>query len=244
MLASYGSSNGAERQGGGRVNAYPHVLSEMATLDAVLAGRSLARYGDGEFHLCVGGRAKAQKADSSLAGRLRGILQASGRCLVGLPNLRAETPKAAFWKPFAQHANLLADRPYVSAFVTRPDSAPWIDVPAYWTALSHLWWQQDVTLVRGSARSFTAADLVGAASVTEIVGPAVDAWSAYASLLERVQMSRPKRVLLCLGPTATVMAVDLCAHGVHAVDLGHVGMFYRKHVKGDPMVVTAEDKAA
>lgn len=225
------------------MNAYPHVLSEMATLDAVLAGRSLARYGDGEFHLCVGGRAKAQKADSSLAGRLRGILQASGRCLVGLPNLRAETPKAAFWKPFAQHANLLADRPYVSAFVTRPDSAPWIDVPAYWTALSSLWVGKEVTLVRGSRRSFTASDLVGA-SVTEIVAPSVDAWSSYASLLERVQIGRPSRVLLCLGPTATVMAVDLCAHGVHAVDLGHCGMFYRKHLTGQPMVVTDEDKAA
>ena len=50
-------------------------------------------------------------------------------------------------------------------------------------------------------------------------------------------------VLLCLGPTATVLAVDLCARGVHAVDLGHLGMFWKKRLRGLPMWVTPEDKA-
>lgn len=226
------------------MNEYPAVLSETDTLDAVLSGRSLARYGDGEFHLCDGHAAKAQRADRSLAGRLRGILRSSGHCLVGIPNLRAETPKAAFWQPFEAHARLLVERDYVSAFVTRPDSAPWIDTPAYWARLSELWRGQAVTLVRGSARSFTAADLVGATSVVEIVGPKVDAWSEYRSLLERAYAARTKRVLLCLGPTATVLAVDLCAHGVQAVDVGHVGTFWRKHLNGQPMAMTAEDRAA
>jgi hypothetical protein len=31
--------------------AYPRVLSEDETLDAALAGRSLARYGDGELRI-------------------------------------------------------------------------------------------------------------------------------------------------------------------------------------------------
>lgn len=223
---------------------YPHVLDEAQTLELVLSGRSLARYGDGEFHLCDGGRAKAQQADAGLQRRLQGILTASGHCLVGIPNLHSQTPKAAFWRPFAQQARLLADRPYVSAFVTRPDSAPWIDTPAYWARLSELWRGQDVTLVRGSTRSFTAVDLVGAKSVAEIVGPKVDAWRVYGLLLERIQAGHPKRVLLCLGPAATVMAVDLCAHGVQAVDVGHAGMWFRKHVNGEPMVVTAEDRVA
>jgi hypothetical protein len=37
--------------------------------------------------------------------------------------------------------------------------------------------------------------------------------------------------------------VDLCAKGVHAIDLGHVGMFLRKARAGRPMTVTTEDKA-
>jgi hypothetical protein len=39
------------------------------------------------------------------------------------------------------------------------------------------------------------------------------------------------------------MAVDLCARGVHAIDLGHGGMFLRKRRRGQAMVVTDSDKA-
>jgi hypothetical protein len=222
---------------------WPTVLSEMDTLDLVLSGRSLARYGDGELHLCDGVPAKAQEADPALRGRLRGILRSSGHCLVGLPNLRAQTPKAAFWQPFARHVGLLKEREYASAFVTRPDSAPWIDTPTYWGTLAQLWLGQDVLLVRGGARSFTAGDLCGAARVTEVVGPAVNAWRSYRDLFTQVMAHRPTRALLCLGPTATVMAVDLCAHGVQAIDLGHLGLFWKKHLKGEPMIVTERDKA-
>ena len=223
---------------------YPHVLGELETLQAVASGRSLARYGDGEFNLCYNGRAKAQAYAQSLAGRLRAILIESGDCLVGIPNLRAQTPKAAFWgKYLVTGAELLTDRLYVSSFVTRPDSAPWIDTPDYWATVESLWRGQRVTLVRGSGSSLTAADLVGA-DVTEIIGPAQDAWLRYPALMAAVLATRPTRVLLCLGPAATVLAVELAALGLHAIDIGHVGMFLRKHRRGEPMVVTAADKVA
>jgi hypothetical protein len=225
------------------MTAWPTVLSEIDTLDLVLSGRSLARYGDGELHLCEGGAAKAQAADPAIKGRLRGILKSSGHCLVGIPNLRSETPKADFWKPFEKHAGLLPDREYASSFVTRPDSAPWIDTESYWGKVAQLWLGRDVLLVRGGERSFTASDLWGAKRVTEVVGPPVNAWRQYGRMLEQIMAYRPKRALLCLGPTATVMAVDLCANGVQAIDLGHIGMFWKKHIKGEPMLVTDQDKA-
>jgi hypothetical protein len=80
--------------------------------------------------------------------------------------------------------------------------------------------------------------------VTEITPPRQGAWAEYDATLQRVIALRPSRVLLCLGPTATVMAVDLCAKGIQAIDLGHVGMFLRKHLRGDPMVRTDADKVA
>jgi hypothetical protein len=87
----------------------------------------------------------------------------------------------------------------------------------------------------------TAADLGGARRITEIIAPERDAFADYDSLLRRV--GTPERCLICLGPTATVMAVDLCANGVHAIDLGHVGMFLRKHRTGVPMVLSKDDKS-
>lgn len=222
---------------------YPHVLSEAATLAHVVAGWSLARYGDGELKMCHGHGIKSQAADPKLAERLRSILHESGDCLVGIPNIHSETPKAEHWNKFTRYASLLSDRTYGSAFITRPDSAPWIDTPEYWATLESLWRGQAVTLVRGSGKSFTAERLMetGAGEVTEILAPRQHAWSEYEALLKRI--GRPTRALLCLGPTATVMAVDLCARGVHAIDLGHAGMFHKKHRSGDRMVVTDDEKA-
>ena len=223
---------------------WPIVLSEDSTLDLVLDGASIARYGDGELKMASHDAGiKSQCSDAVLSKRLREILIDSGRCLVGIPNLHSETPKMAFWGKHARYSRLLVDRPYASSFITRPDSAPWINRPKYWAKVESLWRGRAVTLVRGSGKSLTAERLSewGAGEVTEILAPRQHAWAEYRSLLERI--GTPERALLCLGPTATVMAVDLCAKGVHAIDLGHLGMFAKKYHAGEPMEVTDEEKA-
>jgi hypothetical protein len=223
------------------LNLYPSVRSETETLQRVLAGASLARYGDGEFKLCRGGNIKSQIFHPDLSHRLLGILRQSGACMVGIPNILSDTPKAEFWSQYLEVASWLEPRPYASSFVTRPDSAPWINTPEYWAAVESLWLGQDVTLVRGSSKGLTCDDLVGAGEVREIIAPRQHAFAEYESLLERI--GRPKRALLCLGPTATVLAVDLCARGVHAIDLGHIALFLRKHRRGEPMWLTKDEKA-
>jgi hypothetical protein len=230
---------------------YPtNVLGEFDTLAAVVGGRSIARYGDGEFKIAAhGADIKSQVSHPMLSKRLRDILQASGECLVGIPNIKEcveknpNLDKVEFWLKQRRFHTLLASRQYVSSFITRPDSAPWIDTDDYWDLLESMWRGQDVTLVRGSGKSFTGERLMeaGARSVREIQAPRQHAWAEYDSLMRKI--GTPKRALLCLGPTATVMAVDLCAKGVHAIDLGHLGMFHKKRVAGDPMWVTDEDKA-
>lgn len=218
------------------LTVYPQVLGEMETLDLILSGRSIARYGDGEFKLCRGGHIKSQERDPVLAKRLREILIVSGECLVGIPNRYSPTPKQAYWEQQAQGAlSLLANRSYVSSFVSRADSAPWINTEAYWAKVETLWCGRDVTLVRGSGKTFTTELMLGAGTITEIIGPKTSAWSDYDSLMERI--GTPDRVLLSLGPAATVMAVDLCAKGVHAIDVGHMGAFYRKWLKAEEVAV-------
>lgn len=227
------------------MSAYPAVLGEFETLKRVLAGESIARYGDGEIRMAEHNSSiKSQTADTELSRRLRGILQDSGACMVGIPNIYSDTPKGEYWRKFQKYAGLLnPDKAYVSSFITRPDSAPWIDAPEYWAMVPQLWQGRSVTLVRGSGKSLTAEDLVagGAGEVTEVLAPRQHAWADYASLLKRI--GRPERAILCLGPTATVMAVDLCARGVHAIDWGHGGMFWRKHLRGEPMWVTDAEKS-
>lgn len=209
------------------IEMYPRVLDEFSTMQRVVAGASLARYGDGEFKLCEGHAIKSQDYHPMLAKRLREILRDSGDCLVGIPNIHSETPKKAYWQKHAERfSRHLAPRSYVSAFVSRADSAPWINDEPYWDVVEQLWRGRDVTLVRGSGKAFTPELMTGAGTITEIIGPKHSGWSAYEELMERI--GTPERVLLSLGPAATVMAVDLCRKGVHAIDVGHMGAFYRR----------------
>ena len=229
---------------------YPEVTGELDTLRQVVAGASLARYGDGEFKMAAHGAGiKSQAPDPALSQRLRDILQDSGECLVGIPNIHAVRKsdlscdqKIEFWTKQLRYADLLhPNRLYVSSLISRPDSAPWIDTAEYWTLLQSLWIGQDVTVVRGSGKSLAPDDLIGAGEVTDVLCRKQHAWQDYDSILERI--GTPKRALICLGPTATVLAVDLCRRGVHAIDLGHVAIFLRKLRRGEPLVVTDEDKA-
>lgn len=215
---------------------YPRVMSERDTLEAAFNGMSLARYGDGELKIARGADAKSQRYDPVLANRLRAILAApSSMCLACIPNAEAATPKAEFWHGYreAKYTRMyVGPRPYGSSFITRPDSAPWIDKPEYWQRVIDLWRGQRVVLVRGSSKSLCAADLTAAEDVDEIIASRQHAFADYASLMRRLATER-RRILLCLGATATVLAFDLAQLGGQAIDLGHVGMFLRKEGRFD-----------
>ena len=103
---------------------YPQVVDERETLIHVLAGRSLARYGDGEFKICDGNGCKSNPLkDEAMSARMREILWRSGECLVGVPNIRSDTPKAEFWGKFMAYAKYYDPaRRYCSSFVTRPEA--------------------------------------------------------------------------------------------------------------------------
>jgi len=210
---------------------YPHCLSEAETIEAALAGRNLARYGDGEFSLMTGGNCVSQIRDPNLARELQEVLSTScERTLPCLPTPFGGTPKQPNWlkftdKKFMRYFDMA--RTYGSAFVSRPDSAPWIDTTEYWQRAAELWRHRDVTLVLGSLRSLRPEVLrLEAASVREVWGPRRDAYAEMDRIIEEIGTpSGP--VILCLGPTATVMADRLARKNVWAIDLGHLGMFLR-----------------
>lgn len=210
---------------------YPRVLTEAATLQAAHLGSSIARYGDGELKLCRGRSAKSQEHQPALSAMLsRILLDTSGPCLPCIPRLIADGPKHQFWKEFYRPPwtrLYAATGSYGSSFITRPDSAPDIDNAGYWASIDDLWKGRDVVLIRGSTKSLTAERLWRARSVHEIVGPVQHAWKEHRDIFENVRDER-RRVILCLGATATVLAWMLSYEGVHALDLGHVGMFTKR----------------
>lgn len=216
---------------------WPEVLDEDATLDAVLAGKSLARFGDGELKLCRGRDCISQVWTAPLQKELKNIL-ITPRPNLAVATLRArcDTPKAWFWDKLwnktASYVPLHSKyMTYYSHWITRPDSAPWIDRADYWEKMVSLWKDKEVVLVAGSQRSLTPAILRDAASVCEIHTMYRDAYRMI-DQIEHACLARPEKIfLLCCGATATCLAARLSDAGRQALDLGHIGMFWKKHYR-------------
>lgn len=215
----------------GRVGAYPRVLSEHETLELAHAGVSIGRYGDGEFNHCFGKSNATQPADFNLTRELRELLLSDdSRFLPCIPNVYSATPKN--WLEYAGRdvCGLLRNRVYGSAFISRPDSAPWIDTPEYWDRVTDLWRGKDVVLAIGSRRSLVPALLQQASSVRLVEYPSGSRGTGAYDKIDQIEeeVGRPSGpALLCLGPTGTVLAARLARKGVHGLDLGHIGMFLR-----------------
>lgn len=212
---------------------YPQIIDEITTLN-LCRENSLARWGDGEWRCTVGGGCTSQRADAKLAKELQSILGKKGvtdRFMIGLPNPydRRGAPRAVSWERYTapEFTQYLANTVYHSSFITRPDNAPWIDTPEYWAAVQNLWRGKEITLVVGDKKSVTT-EMIGdtAISVREVLGPRQHAYAEIDRIEEEI--GKPSgTVLLCLGTAATVLAWRLARKGVHAIDLGHIGMFLR-----------------
>lgn len=228
-----------------RPKHYPVVMDEASTLDLMLRGASIARFGDGEWRCAVNGGCTSQRANRGLALELQRLLTEDGdRFLVGIPNVFDNgAPRKVSWMKYTEptFAKLLSKRVYHSSFITRPDNAPWIDTPEYWANVRKLWGGQKVVLVVGAAKDGNGAEkksltveMLGeeVQDLYLVIGPRQHAYeeieSIEADILKGVeQLGSGTRVLMCLGACATALAWRLWQKGIHALDVGHIGMFMR-----------------
>lgn len=215
---------------------YPQVLGERETLDRVLAGESIARFGDGELKLMFNKGCVSQVAHTGLAMEMMTLLSHPSKALIGIPTLDVRNPKFVSWEKMAPQFMrvALSEKQFGSSFITRPDNAPWINNEKFFDDIQSLWAGQRVTFVGNGVRSLTAQFLkdTGAAGVDWVLSPYRDAYRDIGRLMAEVLALKNHRVILCVGPTATCMAERLACAGRHAVDLGHIGMFWRAYKEG------------
>lgn len=208
------------------------VWTEEETIQLLLAGTSISRFGDGEFKMLRGGGIKSQVADPSLTDRLKQIMRNDEKYLVGIPRLDERSPKYEYWKHFmAAHESFLnINKPYGSSVITRPDSAPWIDNDDYWDKIMSLWRGKHAVLIWGGSRkSLTPSMLSGAKKLDVIECPSHNAWSERSTLLAQLDAlpKKPEVAVIVLGPTATGIVPDIVDRGIQALDLGHIGACMR-----------------
>lgn len=213
---------------------YPNVRGELETLERVCAGASIGRYGDGELKLMLGRDCVSQRADPKLQRELCDLLyMKETTALMGIPTLDKRSPKYGNWEKLSHKfcTFLRPEREYYSAFISRPDSAPWTNTPEFFDMVEGLWKGQAVVFVGNNERSLKKEFLLqtGATKVTWVPCPYRDAYTAINRIEREVMELEAQRVILCAGPTATCLAERLAKKGKHAIDLGHIGMFWRRY---------------
>ena len=206
--------------------------SEIETLEEIHKGRSISRFGDGEFKLAGNRPCVSQEKCPRLADELRCILLdgSDDKCMVAIPpidrmDLIAEGKERIFWtgqqRVIKKFANPKAV--YYSSFITRSSNMPYIDTPEFWNRIVDIWRDQDVVLVHGSERSLCERNMTEAKSVKYIKCLYRDAYRNIDDLQKQIEDLGIKKVLLCAGATATVLAWRL-KDSFHVIDLGHVGL--------------------
>lgn len=207
-------------------------------------GRSIARFGDGEFRLCFGKKSISQLPDVKLQEELQYILKTGSthNCLVGIPPVNDPDVTdgiRAFYADIGRQKFLKLPDPkklYHSSYITRPTFKPSFWNDEYQESVVDLWRNKDVILVvskhhgDGNPTSLRPARMPEAKSVHMVYGPWRDAYADIDSLEKQIQDKWPYHdaVFLCLGATATVLSWRLSQKGIIAYDVGHLGQYVQR----------------
>ena len=206
---------------------YPtEIADEFATMRSVRDGASLARFGDGELKLATGREYRRQTRSRRITVELCKVLNhpASG-CLVGIPTLNPDGPKYANWLRHKPRFEQVIQRagPFGSAFITRPDSAPWIECRKYFELVVACSAFKRVALVSEPENKLRGVLEATAREVVHVECPSHQAYEHIRALQVAVEAARPDLAVLSIGVTATCLAHRLAKHGIQAIDFGSIG---------------------
>lgn len=239
----------------------PVIKTIDETLEKILHDKcSIARFGDGEFGVMNGSRIHFQNRSPQLAQRLKETIASNTpNLLVALVDTFGSLdnhtqPGIDFWRKWMckkrelvysvldmsrVYYNALFSRPYV---IFKKTDEHYKNCIEYFEKIKKIWLGRDVVICEGEGTRFGMFNdlLDGAKSISRIICPARSAFDKYDEILSAFNdISPDKLVLAALGPTATVLAYDLCNEGYQAIDIGHLDVeyewFLRKDVVGTPL---------
>ena len=225
----------------------PHIASIEETVAELLnTERSLARFGDGEyFFMFLGREIGFQKSDALLAERLKEVLASRDpNLMIALTDVFGVRIGRSF-RPYKSElrkqigARLDPKIQYYKTNVTRIVS--WEQI----RKLKKIWEGKKVVTIEGSmCRLGVGNDLFdNVESLHRILAPAECAFSEYDRILEEaLKIEKDALFLIALGPTATVLAHDLCQAGYRALDIGHLDICYELFLRNEPHMVAIEGK--
>lgn len=221
------------------------IEDEIETVNKIVnEKKSLARFGDGEFKWMWGiKQVSFQKDDEVLASELKRVINNSNKnLLIGIPkgitSIKEYTYEAKkVWRLFVLENNsrlektLKYDKIYSNTNITRCyiDYKNKKNCLSKFNNLKRIWNERNVIIVEGEkTRIGIGNDLLdNCKSIKRIIAPSTNAFDKYSLILkECLKQDKNYLFLLALGPTATILASDLCDNGFQAVDIGHIDVEY------------------
>lgn len=224
----------------------PHFYNVEDTVDAIVnGGKSLSRYGDGEFMWMLG---ISLPSYQNLTVEMQEALIKSvnindDRIIIGLPRaffypdeccrehrMKWIICKAKIWPELKNIINF--KRSFADTGITRP----WSDRldPKYaletFQQLKRIWSGRDICIVEGEKTKLGMGNdlFYGAKSVKRIIGPANNAFQKSEKIFQFIKdnISKDTLMLFALGPAASILTVQLAQCGYQTVDVGHIDIDY------------------
>jgi hypothetical protein len=214
---------------------WPKVHDEFETLTKLQQGFSIARFGDGEFKMMDGAGYVREPPNKKLAHELRQVMRSPHpMCLRGIPTFDPRSPKYSTWVKHTERFTRLlrAKGPFYSAFISRPDSAPWIRTREFALEFQKLWLGKRVAVlceINGSALRAVGER----PSVVHVICPSHKAYAQIDHFENRIVAEEVDIAILSCGMTATCLAKRLAARGIQAIDFGSGGSFLAKLLSED-----------
>jgi len=233
--------------------SFPIIRDGIEALDRVYSeGKSLCRYGDGEFEIIFGReRPFFQSCRTGLQERLKEVLinqddnvitciADNYGCLNKYTDAAAHTIRTYMTPDIRKNHIQVLDptKEYYDAYISRPyiiykDKTKASQVFALW---KKLWRNRDIVIVEGRlSRNGYGNDLFQeCSSVRRILCPAENAWDFYYEIYQYIveNVELDNLLLIALGPAATVLAYDLAVEGYQAIDIGHLDNEYEWYLRG------------
>lgn len=223
--------------------------------------KSLARFGDGEFMWMAGESMPSFQRYSPEFGQdlIRAFTSKNNDLLIGIPygvfdaskcNLLARMHWRIIRANFLPRLEKFVDlkKIYCDASITRP----YIDYKDrefsknIFNLLKRIWNDKDIVIIEGEKTKLGMGNdlLSNAKSIKRIICPAENAYGVLDKIKNSVHKNVSKDTLMiaALGPTASILAAQLCDEGYQFIDIGHVDVEYMWFLKHSISRETIEGK--
>lgn len=220
--------------------------TDKQTVDEIIINKkSLSRFGDGEFMWMTGNRLDSYQDYSVDFAKdlVRAFQNDNKNLLVGIPygifnsdgcNLQAKMHwsiiKSSFYSKLEKFVDF--NRTYSNASITRP----YIDYKDYdfstkaFKNLQRIWDKKDIVIVEGEKTKLGIGNdlFCNANSVSRIICPATNAYEKLSEIELAIEnnVNKSQIMLAALGPTASILASDMCDKGYQVIDIGHIDIEY------------------